>query len=60
MLARDGMGPNGAGPATGGGLGGCIPRSEVIQGRAVIQGRGQGFGCGRNCGRGRGRGRMQG
>ncbi|MBN1243479.1 MAG: DUF5320 family protein [Spirochaetales bacterium] len=58
MPARNGMGPEGLGPFTGRGLGGCGGRVAVpYGGRGYGAGFGGGFGGGLGRGRGRGFGR---
>jgi len=63
MPGRDGTGPAGAGPMTGGGWGDCGPRGitrgigwGVGRGRGFARGRGRGFGWNRGTGFGRGLG----
>jgi len=64
MPARDGRGPQGAGPMTGWGMGNCtVPLANgatTYQGGGFGQGRGLGRGLGRGFGRGLGLGRGQG
>ena len=69
MPRRDGTGPEGMGPMTGRGSGGCSPnqagtnvtgRGSRKQGRGVGQGGGQGGGQGAGRGKGQGRGRQGG
>lgn len=64
MPRGDGTGPRGEGPATGRGLGGCVPKSNqngvkngIPNGGGRGLGRGRGIGRGRGLGRGLGRGR---
>lgn len=62
MSNRDKTGPEGNGPQTGRGLGGCKPTQGQQQGQHFPYNGpyGQGFGRGKGMGRGRGFGRGQG
>lgn len=56
MPRMDGTGPRGKGPATGRGMGNCIPTNKGFCGRGQGMGRGMGQGMGRGCQRGLGKG----
>lgn len=55
MAGRDGTGPSGQGPMTGGGFGNCTPRGAG-QGQGFGRGQGRGFSRGFGQGFGRDRG----
>ena len=51
MPNRDGTGPRGLGPRTGGGRGNCPPNANTPQPRSQNAGRGRGLGRGLGFGR---------